>query len=515
MSIESDRSQASSEQASRATSEATSDQTRGFIRGVTASGNRFALGIAILAALGGFLFGYDTGVVGGALPLITSKLHLSAGEESWVTGSLLLGAVTGAAMSGYLADRIGRKWTLFVAGVIYTGAAIASGLTASLLPLCIARGVLGLAVGTASFVAPMYIGEHSPKELRGGMTALTQVAITFGILIAYFVADALKSNSAGWNWMFGLGAVPGVVLAISMLIVPETPRWLVEHGREDQAKKVLSRSHRTEQEADAEIQEIREVSEEQGQFGIRNLLGDRVRPLLVIGVMMAIMQQLIGINTVIYYGSTILGFAGLSISSSIAQAVFIGVVNFVFAIVAVFLLDRVGRRPPLLIGTIGSVIGLIVLGWYFDMGTKFQHQSPWIALAAMMFYIACFEISLGPVFWVMIAEIFPLRARAKAMAACTMFNWAFNFIVSYWFLNLVKAIGQPETFWLYAFFGVCAVVFFAWKVPETKHRSLEQIEREVHGEPQLTAQQLRDRRQQRRERRGGHGGPRQGRPITH
>lgn len=494
---------------------AESEGTRGFIRGVTASHNRFALGIAVLAALGGFLFGYDTGIVGGALPLISSKLHLSAGEESWVTGALLLGAVGGAAMSGMLADRIGRKWTLFVAGVIYTGAAIASGLTSSLLPLCIARGVLGLAVGTASFVAPMYIGEHSPKELRGGMTALTQVAITFGILIAYFVADALKGYSSGWNWMFALGAVPGVVLAVSMLIVPETPRWLVEHGREDEAKKVLGRSHRSEQQADEEIREIKEVSEEQGTFSVRNLVGDRVRPLLVIGATMAIMQQLIGINTVIYYGSTILGFAGLSISSSIAQAVFIGVVNFVFAIVAVLLLDRVGRRAPLIVGTAGSVLGLIVLGWYFDMGTKFEHSNPWIALAAMMFYIACFEISLGPVFWVMIAEIFPLRARAKAMATCTMFNWGFNFIVSYWFLNLVKAIGQAETFWLYAFFGICAIVFFVWRVPETKNRSLEQIEREVRGEPQLTAKQLRDRRQARRQRSGRSSAPSQGRPLTH
>ena len=349
--------------------------TRGFFRQVTAKNNRFALGIAILAALGGFLFGYDTGIVGGALPLITSKLHLSAGEESWITGSLLLGAVAGAAMSGFLADRIGRKWTLFVAGVIYTGAAIASGLTSSLLPLCIARGVLGLAVGTASFVAPMYIGEHSPKELRGGMTALTQVAITFGILVAYFVADALKGYSNGWNWMFALGAVPGVILAISMLIVPETPRWLVEHGRDEQAKKLLSRN-RSEQQADEEIKEIKDVSAEQGRFGVRNLIGDRVRPLLIIGVTMAIMQQLIGINTVIYYGSTILGFAGLSISSSIAQAVFIGLVNFVFAIVAVFLLDRVGRRAPLLIGTAGSVIGLIVLGWYFDMGDEIPAREP-------------------------------------------------------------------------------------------------------------------------------------------
>jgi len=505
MSIETDSPQAVQTQSS--------DQTRGFIRGVTAPNNRFALGIAILAALGGFLFGYDTGVVGGALPLITHKLHLTTGGESWVTGSLLLGAVTGALMSGFLADRIGRKWTLFVAGVIYTGAAIASSLMSALLPLGIARGVLGLAVGTASFVAPMYIGEHSPKELRGGMTALNQVAITFGILIAYFIDDLFKANVQGWRWMFALGAAPGLVLALAMLVVPETPRWLVEHGHVDRAKQILTR-HRSDEDADQEIKEIQEVSEEEGRFRLSNLVGSRVRPLLVIGVMMAVMQQLIGINTVIYYGATILGFAGLSISSSIAQAVFIGLVNLVFAIVAVFLLDRVGRRPPLLIGTAGSVIGLIVLGWYFDMSTSFQHSNAWIALAAMMFYIACFEISLGPVFWVMIAEIFPLRARAKAMAVCTMFNWMFNFFVSYWFLNLVKAIGQPETFWLYAVFGIGAVVFFAWRVPETKNRSLEQIEREVHGEPQLTSQQLRDRRQQRRDR-AGQRRRAPGRPLTH
>jgi sugar porter (SP) family MFS transporter len=495
---------------------ASGQQTRGFFRAVTAKNNRFALGIAILAALGGFLFGYDTGVVGGALPLITHKLHLDAGGESWVTGSLLLGAVTGAFMSGFLADRIGRKWTLFVAGVIYTAAAIASSLTSTLLLLGIARGVLGLAVGTASFVAPMYIGEHSPKELRGGMTALNQVAITSGILIAYFVDDAFKGYVSGWQWMFGLGAAPGVILAIAMLFVPETPRWLVEHGREDKAKEVLTRN-RSGANADEEIKEIREIAEEEGRVSVRDLIGDRVRPLLIIGVTLAVVQQLIGINTVIYYGATILGFAGLSISSSIAQAVFIGAINLLGAIVAVFLLDRVGRRAPLMIGTAGSVIGLIVLGWYFDMGPKFEHANPVIALVAMMFYIFMFEISLGPIFWVMISEIFPLRARAKAMAVCTMFNWMFNFFVSFWFLDLVKAIGQAETFWLYALFGVAAIIFFAWKVPETKNRSLEQIEREVHGEAQLTGQQLRDRRQQRRDRAAERrsGGSSHGTPLPH
>jgi sugar porter (SP) family MFS transporter len=486
----------------------------GFFKQVTARDNRFVLGISLLAALGGFLFGYDTGVVGGALPLITSKLHLTSGQESWVTGSLLLGAVTGAAVSGYLADRIGRRPTIFVAGVVYTIAALASGFMDSILALGIARGVLGLAVGAASFVAPMYIGEHAPKQLRGGMTALTQVSVTLGILIAYLVDDAFKGLGDGWRWMFALGAAPGVILAVAMLMVPESPRWLIEHDHEDEARKVLGRSHASQEDIDAEISEMQKVARQQNRFRLADLVGDRVRPLLIIGVVMAVMQQIIGINTVIYYGATILGYAGFSTGSSIAQAVFIGAVNLLGAVIAVFLLDKVGRRVPLLAGTTGSVIGLIALGLFFSASSHFQHANAWLALVAMMFYIFCFEISLGPIFWVMIAEIFPMQARAKAMAICTMFNWAFNFFVSFFFLDAVNAIGQNGTFFLYAGFGVLAIIFFAWRVPETKDRSLEQIESDVHHEPQLNADR---RREQRDARRGGSAGGRGGRrqPVSH
>ncbi len=481
-------------------------------RQVTARNNRFVLGISLLAALGGFLFGYDTGVVGGALPLITSKLHLSSGQESWVTGSLLLGAVTGAAASGFLADRIGRRPTIFVAGVVYTIAALASGFMDSILALGIARGVLGLAVGTASFVAPMYIGEHAPKQLRGGMTALTQVSVTLGILIAYLIDDAFKGLGDGWRYMFALGAAPGVVLAVAMLFVPESPRWLIEHDRDDEARKVLARSGAID-DVDAEISEIHKVASQQSRFRLADLVGGRVRPLLIIGVVMAVMQQIIGINTVIYYGATILGYAGFSTGSSIAQAVFIGAVNLLGAVIAVFLLDKVGRRAPLLGGTTGSVIGLIALGLYFSASGHFQHAHAWIALVSMMFYIACFEISLGPIFWVMIAEIFPLQARAKAMAICTMFNWAFNFFVSFFFLDAVKALGQNGTFFLYAGFGILAIIFFDLRVPETKDRSLEQIESDVHHEPQLNA----ERRRQQRDTRGAGEGPggRRRQPVSH
>ncbi|MGH2913505.1 MAG: sugar porter family MFS transporter [Solirubrobacteraceae bacterium] len=452
-----------------------------FLTEIFTGENRFVLRISLLAALGGFLFGYDTGIVGGALPLIGKALHLDAGGKSWVTGSLLLGAVAGAVLSGYLADLLSRKWTKFVAGCIYTVAAIGSAFCPTLFLLGIARGVLGLAVGTASFVAPMYISEQSPKHLRGGMTALNQLAITFGIFIAYFVADAFAGTAHGWRWMFGLGAIPGIALAIAMLTVPHTPRWLIEQGRSDEARRVLEHTRKPDA-VDGEVHDIEEVSRAQKSFGLGDLVGPRIRPMLIIGVLMAVSQQVIGINTVIYYGATILGFAGLSISGSIAQAVFIGIVNLVFAAIAVLILDRFGRRVPLIGGTIGSVIGLIALGWYFSTSTSFQHANVWIALASMLFYIACFELSLGPIFWVMIAEIFPLRSRAKAMGACTVFNWLFNFFVSFFFLDAVSALGRPGTFWMYAGLGILAAAFFAWRVPETKNRSLEEIERDVRGE---------------------------------
>ena len=442
--------------------------------------NRFVAWIAVLATLGGFLFGYDTGVVGGALPLIKASLHIGSFGEAWVTGSLLLGAVLGAVLAGRLADLISRRWTKFVGGVVYIVAALGSAFCPNITTLCLARFVLGLAVGTASFVAPMYISEQAPKALRGGMTALNQVAVTFGIFVAYLVDDAFKNVGGNWRWMFALGAVPGVALAVAMVLVPYSPRWLVQAGRHDEARQVLQKT-REDDEIDGELQEIEEVTEQQGAFGLADLLGRRIRPLLLVGIALAVFQQILGINTVIYYGATILGFAGLSVSSSIAQAVFIGVVNFVFAFLAALLLDRTGRRPPLLAGTVGCIIGLIGLGLFFTASSSFQHHDAWIALAAMMFYIASFEISLGPIFWVMIAES-PLASRSKAMAVCTVFNWGFNFLVSYFFLDLVGLIGRNGTFFLYAGFGVLAVACFALKVPETKGRSLEEIEQEVSGE---------------------------------
>jgi MFS family permease len=244
---------------------------------------------------------------------------------------------------------------------------------------------------------------------------------------------------------------------------------------------VLRHSRASDREIDDEIEGIKEVAASQHAFRVRQLLGPRLRMLVIVGIGMAVFQQILGINTVIYFGATILHFAGLSISTSVAEAVFLGVINWVAAGVAMLLLDKVGRRGPMITGTIGCVIGLIGLGWFFDQSTAFQHANAVIAIAFIMWYLASFEISLGPIFWVMIAEIYPLRSRAKAMAVATMFNWTFNFLVSYFFLTMTADMGTAGTFWLYAGFGVAATVFFIRLLPETKNRSLEDIERQVRG----------------------------------
>ena len=312
------------------------------------------------------------------------------------------------------------------------------------------------------------------------MTAFNQFMITFGILVAYLADYALSGFSHNWRWMFGFGAVPGICLAVAMAFVPHTPRWLVQRGREDEARSVLARS-RPDEKVDDEIEGIRNAARSQHAFRLRQLFGPRLRMLLLVGAGMAMFQQILGINTVIYFGATILKFAGYTTSTSVYEAVYLGIINMAGALAALLLLDKVGRRPLMITGTSGNVLTLIGLGWFFHTSSAYQHANPSIALGLIMAYLLFFELSLGPIFWVMIAEIYPLRSRAKAMAAATMVNWTFNFLISYFFLQMTQDITKAGTFWLYAGFGVAAVAFFAWKLPETKDRSLEDIERQVHG----------------------------------
>jgi sugar porter (SP) family MFS transporter len=275
--------------------------------------------------------------------------------------------------------------------------------------------------------------------------------------------------------MLGLGAIPGIALAVGMFFLPESPRWLVEKDREDDARKVLCRA-RNRGEVDDELDEIREVTKEEGS--LRDLLDRSVRPMLVVGLGLAIFQQIVGINTVIYFSPQILKFAGVSTGSAIGQTLFVGVTNVVFTIVAVLLLDKIGRRVFLLIGTAGLTVALVGLGLFFQVSTIRQHAS-WLALASLILYVASFAVGLGPIFWLMIAEVFPLNVRGAAMATCSVANWGFNFLVSFTFLQLVSTAGKGGAFFTYAALGILAIAFFAWKVPETKGRSLEEIENDL------------------------------------
>ena len=439
--------------------------------------NRRLLGVALIAAIGGFLFGYDTGVIGGALLFMQKDLGLNtSGMKELTVAILLLGAVTGALIAGWAADRFSRRRTKIVSGCVYVTGALGCAFAQSYWQILAGRFWLGLAVGTASFVSPMYIAEIVPPRIRGGVVSFNQLMITLGILVAYIVDWGFAGFSNNWRWMFAVAVVPGAALAIGMYFMPFSPRWLVEKGRDDEARRVLARYRDSDEAVEDEMTEIKEVSE--SEASLRDLLAKGVRRMLVVGIGLAVFQQIVGINTVIYYAPTILKLAGQQNTGALTQSVFIGCTNVFFTIVAILLLDRLGRRFFLIGGTSILTAALVGLGIFFA-SPGVQSAVPWLALACLLIYIMGFAVGLGPVFWLMISEIFPIQMRGPAMAVCTMFNWGLNFAISYTFLTLIGAITKQGTFWLYAFFGICAIVFFATLVPETKDRSLEQIQADL------------------------------------
>jgi sugar porter (SP) family MFS transporter len=447
----------------------------GFVR--EALRNRRLLGVALIAAIGGFLFGYDTGVIGGALLFMKQDLGLKTnGQQQLTVAILLLGAVTGALIAGWAADRFSRRRTKIASGCVYVIGALGCAFAQSYWQILAGRFWLGLAVGTASFVAPMYIAEIVPPRIRGGVVSFNQLMITSGILAAYIVDWGFAGFSNNWRWMFGLAVFPGAALAIGMYFMPFSPRWLVEKGREDEAREVLGRYRDSDEDVEQELKEIQEVTA--SEASVRELLEKGIRRMLAVGIGLAIFQQIVGINTVIYYAPTILKLAGQQNTGALTQSVFIGCTNVFFTIVAILLLDRLGRRFFLVAGTATLTAALVGLGIFFASAAV-RSAVPWLALACLLIYIMGFAVGLGPVFWLMISEIFPIQMRGPAMAVCTMFNWGLNFAISYTFLTLTTAITKQGTFWLYAFFGVCALVFFLTLVPETKDRSLEEIQADL------------------------------------
>jgi len=430
---------------------------------------------AVFAALGGLLFGYDTGVISGALIFIKSQFNLSVFHQELVVSVVLVGAAVGALGGGRLADAFGRRLMLIVTALIFVAGAIVCAAADSVGTLIFGRIIVGLGIGLASSTVPVYISEVSPPGARGWQVSLFQLAITVGILGAYLV-DYGFAASGGWRWMLGLAVVPGALLGLGMLAMPETPRWLAKHGRAESARKVLARIRGT-KDAEAEFREIQSTlsqAEERGHFS--DVLAASVRPALIVGIGLAIFQQITGINTVIYYAPTIIQSAGISSAAgAILATAGIGVVNVLMTIVAMWLIDRVGRRPLLLTGISGMVISLGVLGFVFHTHEPSAGLG-WLAVMILMAYVASFAISLGPIFWLLIAEIYPLRVRGIAEGTAAGTNWAANLLVSLTFLSLVQAVGPSWTFWLYGLLAIGSLVFSYSLVPETKGRTLEEIE---------------------------------------
>jgi sugar porter (SP) family MFS transporter len=434
----------------------------------------FVFAAAGFAALGGLLFGYDTGVISGALIFIRSQFGLSTFQQELVVSVVLIGAAVGALSGGRLADIFGRRFMLLVTALIFVIGAIVCSAAPSVNVLVIGRLIVGLGIGLATSTVPIYISEVSPPQTRGWQVSLFQLAITIGILAAYLV-DYAFSGSGGWRWMLGLAFVPGAILGLGMIRMPESPRWLAEHGHLDLARRVLKRIRGTEN-VESEWLEIQKtLAETEGRGSFSDLLGPSVRPALVIGIGLAIVQQVTGINTVIYYAPLIVQSAGISTASgAILATAGIGLVNVIMTIVAMWLIDHVGRRPLLLTGIAGMIISLGVLGFVFRMPTG--GALSWLAVVTLMVYVASFAISLGPIFWLLIAEIYPLRVRGIAEGTAAGVNWAFNFLVSVTFLTLVEVLGPSLTFWVYALLAIASWLFSYYLVPETKGRTLEEIE---------------------------------------
>jgi sugar porter (SP) family MFS transporter len=440
--------------------------------------SRFVTMVSGISALAGLLFGYDTGVISGAILFVRKDFLLSTFQEEVVVSAVLLGAVAGAAFGGKLADALGRRKLLIQVAILFMIGAIGTALAPSPTLLAIGRVVVGVAIGIASFTAPLYISEVSPPAIRGKLVSLNQLMITLGIVVSY-LADYGLAGMEAWRWMFGLAAVPALILLIGLFFVPESPRWLMSRSHEDQARAVLQRI-RESGDVSAELAEIKaDLSMQEGSW--RELLNVSLRRPLIIGIGLAIFQQFTGINTVIYYAPTIFQLAGLhSASAAILATVGVGVVNVLLTIVALRMLDRAGRRPLLLYGLVGMVISLGVLGGAFLLAGS-SPVVAWLAVISLAVYVACFAIGLGPVFWLLISEIYPLKIRGRAMGVATMMNWGSNLIVALTFLSLLHSLGRSATFWLYAVIGIIAWFFVYRLVPETKGRTLEQIDAEWHS----------------------------------
>ena len=424
--------------------------------------NRNSVFVSLIAAIGGLLFGYNTSIISGALLFLTQDFSLTTFHQELVVSTLLIGAIIGAFAGGLIADQVGRKKTLLLTAAFFLVGILTMSGAVGFITLLLGRFVTGIACGVTSMVVPLYIAEMAPSKNRGALVSLNQLMVTFGILLAYFMQYQFAQERE-WRQMFVFALLPLACQFIGLLFLSETPSWLLQNKGMDVAKEVFKKFG-----VSPEINPGGKAS------SWTDLFKPEIRPIFLIGLGLTFFQQLTGINAVIYYGPLILESTGNHTEeSAIFATIFIGLVNFIFTIISLWLIDKAGRRFLLIFGLGGMILSLAILGFSFAN----PHLAvEWLTMLAILSYIAFFAISLGPIAWLIPSEIFPLRLRSMAIGVVSLFNWLFNYIVSLTFLTMVDIFGSGETFWIYMGFSILGLGFVWYKVPETKGKTLTEIQ---------------------------------------
>lgn len=443
----------------------------------------YILFIALSAALGGLLFGYDTAVISGAIGNLTEYFHLTPVETGWAISSALVGCLIGAFFSDYLSNRLGRRATMLITAILFILNSVGTALPNSFTMFVLFRIVGGIGVGIASMVVPMYIAEIAPPKRRGALVGNYQLAIVIGIVVVYFVnyfialqGDAHWNLNIGWRWMFGSEIIPSILFLVFIFLIPESPRWLLQKGKSEQAVAVLEKINAPEDVAQvqSEIQNSLE-QEDKGQWN--NLVNPIYKKALFVGIGLSILQQLTGINAILYYAPEIFKSLGSSTDASLLETSILGVINLIFTLLAIKWVDKMGRKPLLYIGSAGMTISLAAVGIFIYNEAVGNYVLPFLIL-----FMASFSISWGPIVWVLLSEIFPNKIRSLALAISVFIQWVANFVVTQVFPSLIENQWLKDNFNgafpFYLFSLICLFsLLFVWKkVPETKNKSLEQMD---------------------------------------
>lgn len=430
-----------------------------------------------VASLAGLMFGMDIGVISGAQQFLQKEFAISDEVLGWIVSVMMLGAALGALVAGWFSSHLGRKRTLILGAVLFVAGSVLCGLAWSADALILGRLILGLAIGLASFTAPLYLAEIAPESIRGAMISLYQLMITIGILAA-FLSNTAFSYSGDWRWMLGIIAIPSALFLVAVVFLPESPRWLMMRGRKDKAEKALVRLLGNPEAVTAKLDEIAEQLKFH-QHGLQMFLKNaNFRRSVGLGVLLQVMQQLTGINVVMYYAPRIFQDMGYDTEAQMWFTTLVGIINVLATFIAIGLVDRLGRKPILYAGFGVMAVGLGVVGLLMAMGIQ-SHSQQLLAVLMLLFFIVGFAMSAGPLIWTLCSEIQPLKGRDFGIGASTFTNWVVNWLVGLSFLPLLNGIGSASTFGLYAAFNLVFIAFTLWLVPETKGVTLEQIERKL------------------------------------